>query len=908
MSKGKKIKSGLRIRAGVVCLSRAAQRRRPGAGALRRNGSEDGGGSHKGTVHSSGESIGDDMIDYMENVMQSNLDSGDEKPEAEPAGPSVHAFGQGGPVDAIDDANLDDMYKAYASAFDPDREGDDNQYSSDESEIEDESSDESEDEGSEDEGEEGSELSGEEEGSEEEESEEDLEEGRARHWGGRGGIPTSERVYRQRDESHVTHGSAGTHGAGSLGSLDSTPGGPARVGRGRHQPGRLDESSSDSAEEDEESGGGDEGGVGGGGEGTEGLEGLSLTGRQRYPHKVRSAKAAAESLRPEPRPKQRSAAKGAQGGKLLPGEKRLLRTQKIEVKELVAGDITKQRKGAEAGAGVGIHGMALPPRQPRPQGPPQPSNNTPDNAAGTSHNTNTNNSNGRQRNGGGDRRGGSGRARRRWRRQRVQFVSSGVQEDRGVTAGVMVILPMPRPGLGVPAQLDVILEAVDPVLVVDSALGVVHLVLVVDPVLGAASVSGEVFEASPEAIPSTVGLGLEAALVSVDDESSTAAVGSGSTADASNVLGDLISTAAVAEGSLDTDRGTAQERPAQAPPSARADTLLAESAGDDTSVAGGAAAHVVSPCTPQHQRQWHPLPPGPPPLPAPIQYVRASFGLGFTPTQQQTLATGTLLASSQAVAAQQTSHQTPSTNQNPHHHQQDHYQQQYDQQNQFQQERDQSQQQQQQQQQGQQDPQHHGHHHFQHQQQQRLQSVFQRGHNGRTAPAGTQPGGGGRAVRLHTGGGACIQDRINQTSQKHKAAAKKVLKLQRREARHQEREAEERARNARHDHPAAPGGFRYSRTHERADGRSSGGVQGVVTEAPWGSSGAAAAGFDLPTDVAPAHLALGFGGFEKYTNGIGSRLMGRMGWSEGLGLGRAGQGISEPLRAAQRPKKLGLGA
>lgn len=99
----------------------------------------------------------------------------------------------------------------------------------------------------------------------------------------------------------------------------------------------------------------------------------------------------------------------------------------------------------------------------------------------------------------------------------------------------------------------------------------------------------------------------------------------------------------------------------------------------------------------------------------------------------------------------------------------------------------------------------------------------------------------------------------------HKAAAKKVLKLQRREVRQQEQEQEERARNSRHDHPAAPGGFRYSSAHAR--GRGSGGVEGVVTEAPWGSSGATAAGFDLPTDVAPAHLALGFGGFEKYTNG-----------------------------------------
>lgn len=38
---------------------------------------------HRGGHHSSGESIGDDMLDYMENVMQSTLDSDDDAASAE---------------------------------------------------------------------------------------------------------------------------------------------------------------------------------------------------------------------------------------------------------------------------------------------------------------------------------------------------------------------------------------------------------------------------------------------------------------------------------------------------------------------------------------------------------------------------------------------------------------------------------------------------------------------------------------------------------------------------------------------------------------------------------------------------------------------------------------------------------
>eukprot|EP00198_Chlamydomonas_reinhardtii_P005592 XP_001694928.1 predicted protein [Chlamydomonas reinhardtii] len=59
---------------------------------------------------------------------------------------------------------------------------------------------------------------------------------------------------------------------------------------------------------------------------------------------------------------------------------------------------------------------------------------------------------------------------------------------------------------------------------------------------------------------------------------------------------------------------------------------------------------------------------------------------------------------------------------------------------------------------------------------------------------------------------------------------------------------------------------------------------------------------ELPQPAAEAGEAAGSAG------GIGSRLMERMGWAPGDGLGRARQGQAEPLRAFIRPKKLGLGA
>lgn len=51
-----------------------------------------------------------------------------------------------------------------------------------------------------------------------------------------------------------------------------------------------------------------------------------------------------------------------------------------------------------------------------------------------------------------------------------------------------------------------------------------------------------------------------------------------------------------------------------------------------------------------------------------------------------------------------------------------------------------------------------------------------------------------------------------------------------------------------------------------------------------------------------------FGSFEKHTKGFGSKMMARMGFVEGMGLGRDSQGIVNPLSAVRRPKSVGLGA
>lgn len=50
-----------------------------------------------------------------------------------------------------------------------------------------------------------------------------------------------------------------------------------------------------------------------------------------------------------------------------------------------------------------------------------------------------------------------------------------------------------------------------------------------------------------------------------------------------------------------------------------------------------------------------------------------------------------------------------------------------------------------------------------------------------------------------------------------------------------------------------------------------------------------------------------FCSFEVHTKGFGSKMLAKMGFIEGGGLGKDGQGRAEPIEAVQRPKSLGLG-
>ncbi|KAI3714944.1 hypothetical protein L6452_21906 [Arctium lappa] len=55
-------------------------------------------------------------------------------------------------------------------------------------------------------------------------------------------------------------------------------------------------------------------------------------------------------------------------------------------------------------------------------------------------------------------------------------------------------------------------------------------------------------------------------------------------------------------------------------------------------------------------------------------------------------------------------------------------------------------------------------------------------------------------------------------------------------------------------------------------------------------------------------LPSSYGAFEMHTTGFGSRMMAKMGYVDGGGLGKDGRGIAEPIQVIQRPKSLGLGA
>lgn len=66
---------------------------------------------------------------------------------------------------------------------------------------------------------------------------------------------------------------------------------------------------------------------------------------------------------------------------------------------------------------------------------------------------------------------------------------------------------------------------------------------------------------------------------------------------------------------------------------------------------------------------------------------------------------------------------------------------------------------------------------------------------------------------------------------------------------------------------------------------------------------------DAAVSGARSGVGLRYGGFEQHTTGFGSKMLAKWGFGgAGAGLGRAQQGIAEPIAAVQRAKKLGLGA
>ncbi|KAK7388544.1 hypothetical protein VNO78_23363 [Psophocarpus tetragonolobus] len=76
--------------------------------------------------------------------------------------------------------------------------------------------------------------------------------------------------------------------------------------------------------------------------------------------------------------------------------------------------------------------------------------------------------------------------------------------------------------------------------------------------------------------------------------------------------------------------------------------------------------------------------------------------------------------------------------------------------------------------------------------------------------------------------------------------------------------------------------------------------------------GAKSLGLGVEFSNNPAEPALNkssrVGAFEKHTKGFGSKMMAKMGFVEGTGLGRDSQGITTPLAAVRLPKSRGLGA
>jgi len=56
-----------------------------------------------------------------------------------------------------------------------------------------------------------------------------------------------------------------------------------------------------------------------------------------------------------------------------------------------------------------------------------------------------------------------------------------------------------------------------------------------------------------------------------------------------------------------------------------------------------------------------------------------------------------------------------------------------------------------------------------------------------------------------------------------------------------------------------------------------------------------------------SHQDGSFGAFEKHTKGVGLKLLTKVGYEEGKGLGIEGQGIIDPIEVVERPRYFELG-